>query len=303
MRKQDYYQVLGLSHDAPEEEIKRAYRRLALECHPDHHPAEPGLEERFKLVSEAYSILGDAEKRLRYDLSFRRGTHYSDFSDQSGEGMFEQFLESEGFDVRKDRCIGGRRGCGRRGAEMGNSALGEDDGFTPVHEVVLTRAEAARGAQKKIVMAAGGNPKTYTFRVPAGTSSGMEFRLVLDRRRRMSVLLKIRIDEDGGEFDGRCDKERRDPVEDLQASQILKRSEMLLCSCGYTALFHMLLELAINHAKFFFLPLFQFSPKPLTVTAVLRVLHVGIHPGNAFRKLRYHLNHVIMQVLKHSSSF
>ena len=73
MSDHDYYQVLGLSLDVSDDEIRKAYRRIALECHPDHHPADPDSEERFKLVSEAYSILGDAGKRREYDLRYSTG--------------------------------------------------------------------------------------------------------------------------------------------------------------------------------------------------------------------------------------
>ena len=72
MSNHDYYHVLGLSLDVSDDEIRKAYRRIALECHPDHHPADPHSEERFKLVSEAYSVLGDAGKRREYDLRYRR---------------------------------------------------------------------------------------------------------------------------------------------------------------------------------------------------------------------------------------
>jgi molecular chaperone DnaJ len=200
MSEHDYYRVLGLSHDASDDEIKKAYRRLALECHPDHHPADPGLEERFKRVSEAYSVLGDAGKRLKYDLRSRRARDRGDvFAPSTAEDMFQQFLEREGVDVRKARCISGGRACGRRGSEINRNVAPDGDGSALVYEVSITRVEAARGVQKKIVMTAAGNPRTYAFTIPAGVASGEQFRLVLDRRKRMSVLVRIKIDENGRE--------------------------------------------------------------------------------------------------------
>jgi len=65
--KRDYYEVLGVSREAGEQEIKSAYRKLALQFHPDRNPNNPEAEERFKECSEAYAILADADKRSAYD--------------------------------------------------------------------------------------------------------------------------------------------------------------------------------------------------------------------------------------------
>ena len=65
--KQDFYDVLGVSRDCTEAEIKKAYRRLAMECHPDRNNGDKAAEERFKLVTEAYEVLRDPEKRAAYD--------------------------------------------------------------------------------------------------------------------------------------------------------------------------------------------------------------------------------------------
>ena len=63
----DYYQILGVGRDATEAEIKKAFRKLALECHPDHFPGDKPSEERFKEINEAYSCLSDSQKRANYD--------------------------------------------------------------------------------------------------------------------------------------------------------------------------------------------------------------------------------------------
>ncbi len=63
----DYYEILGISRDANPGEIKRVYRKLALEHHPDRNPGDPGAEEKFKALNEAYGVLGDPEKRRLYD--------------------------------------------------------------------------------------------------------------------------------------------------------------------------------------------------------------------------------------------
>ena len=67
MAKRDYYEVLGVSKDASEAEIKSAYRKKAKECHPDLHPNDKNAEERFKELNEANEVLSDPEKRKRYD--------------------------------------------------------------------------------------------------------------------------------------------------------------------------------------------------------------------------------------------
>src|SRR5437667_12774163 len=67
MAKRDYYEVLGVDRAAAEQEIKRAYRKLALELHPDRNPGNAQAEEQFKEASEAYAVLSDPEKRATYD--------------------------------------------------------------------------------------------------------------------------------------------------------------------------------------------------------------------------------------------
>ncbi|MDO8367469.1 MAG: DnaJ domain-containing protein, partial [Saprospiraceae bacterium] len=67
MAKRDYYEVLGVAKNASAEDIKKAYRKKALELHPDRNPDDKGSEEKFKEAAEAYDVLSDADKKARYD--------------------------------------------------------------------------------------------------------------------------------------------------------------------------------------------------------------------------------------------
>jgi curved DNA-binding protein len=71
----DYYRVLGVSKSATETEIKKAYRKLALQHHPDRNPGDKGAEEKFKKINEAYAVLSDKEKRAQYDRFGSAGFH------------------------------------------------------------------------------------------------------------------------------------------------------------------------------------------------------------------------------------
>lgn len=102
--KRDYYEILGLSREASDQDIKQAYRKLALKFHPDRNPDDPGAEESFKEASEAYSILSDGQKRAAYDRFGHAGLQgagnsgfnpetFGDFSDILGDlfGFREAF--------------------------------------------------------------------------------------------------------------------------------------------------------------------------------------------------------------------
>jgi molecular chaperone DnaJ len=120
--KRDYYEVLGVGREATEAELKRIYRKLALECHPDRHPDDPDAEERFKELSEAYAVLSDSEKRARYDRFGHQGVGMAgpgpgDFGDLGG---FTDLFSDLFGDIFGG---GGRRGGGGpqvfRGADLG----------------------------------------------------------------------------------------------------------------------------------------------------------------------------------------
>jgi len=116
----DYYKVMGLSRQATGEEIKKAYRSLALQYHPDRNQGDPGCEDRLKEFNEAYQVLGEENKRRQYDLSCRR-SFYRPVYDQedSGDDLIDilRVFGHGGFGMRGlGGCKGmgfGKRGCRR----------------------------------------------------------------------------------------------------------------------------------------------------------------------------------------------
>jgi len=104
MAKRDYYEVLGVKRDASPDEIKRTFKKLALKYHPDRNPDNRAeAEEQFKEIAEAYEVLGDADKRRRYNQFGHeglRGTgfqHFSSFDDVLGADLFSSIFEELGF--------------------------------------------------------------------------------------------------------------------------------------------------------------------------------------------------------------
>ena len=87
MSKRDYYDILGVSNNASEEAIKKAYRKLAMKYHPDRNPNKKDAEEKFKEVQEAYDILGNKQKRESYD---RHGHSGVDFGSSASAGGFAE---------------------------------------------------------------------------------------------------------------------------------------------------------------------------------------------------------------------
>ena len=83
MDYKDYYKILGVERNASEDDIRKAYRKLAMQYHPDRDPDDKQAEERFKEINEAYQVLGDSEKRTHYD---RLGSDYSNWQRRGAPG-------------------------------------------------------------------------------------------------------------------------------------------------------------------------------------------------------------------------
>ncbi len=140
MAKKDYYEVLGLNKDATDEEIKKAYRKLAMKHHPDRNPDNPKAEEHFKEAKEAYETLSDGQKRAAYD---QYGHAAFEAGGMGGGSPFGAGAGAGGFDFGDifGDIFGGSRGGGRNSPHRGSDLR---------YNLEITLEEAARGAQKQI---------------------------------------------------------------------------------------------------------------------------------------------------------
>lgn len=162
MSKRDYYEVLGVAKGSAKDEVKKAYRKVAMQYHPDRNPGDKGAEEKFKEAAEAYEVLSDDEKRAQYDRFGHAGLNGNGRGGFGGgaqnmDDIFSQFGDIfGGDDVFGNFFGGGRRGGGgqrSRGVRGSNLRI----------KLKLNYEEIAKGASKQIKV------KKY---VPCNTCSG-----------------------------------------------------------------------------------------------------------------------------------
>ena len=195
MANQDFYQVLGVPRNADQDEIQRAYRKLARTYHPDVN-SDPAAEDRFKEISEAYDVLSDPQTRRRYDAfgaDFRQVPEDVDPDEWrrrragagagAGAGQTRGGFQSGGFGrddgfsfsgggIDVEDLLGGIFG-GRAGRRWGPIP-----GADQVAEVELTVEEAYRGGRRSITLAGGdGARRSFDVTVPAGVTDGQRIRL------------------------------------------------------------------------------------------------------------------------------
>jgi molecular chaperone DnaJ len=152
--KRDYYEVLGVQKNASKEEIKNAYRKLALQYHPDRNK-EPTAEEKFKELSEAYAVLSDDEKRKRYDMYGHVG---AEEAFRGSEANFEEIFRDAGFGGFRDIFdqIFGRRG-GFFGDDLFSFGFGGGGGSSSrrrgrdiVYDMELTLEDVLKGKKEEV---------------------------------------------------------------------------------------------------------------------------------------------------------
>lgn len=185
----DYYQVLGVDRSADQEDIQRAYRKLARRLHPDINK-DPGAEERFKQLGEAYEVLSDEKKRARYDRfgaawrqvpedydgpmpgagPFPGGGGRRVYVNNSGGG-FDPGFGGVDFEDLLGGLFGGRTGGFGRGTRV--SAPGAD----AEAEIELPVEDAYAGGRRRITLQTASGPRSYEVTIPAGVSDGQRIRL------------------------------------------------------------------------------------------------------------------------------
>ena len=174
MSKRDYYEILGVSKNASDDEIKKAYRKLAVKYHPDKNPGDKEAEAKFKVINEAHDVLSDKQKRARYDQFGHAGVGGAAGNPFSGGGNpfgggFNYNGQTFNFDFGGglDDILGNIFGFGnggtrrpRRGADYQTS-------------VTVTFEEAIFGTTKKVSV----NGEEMKIKIPAGIDDGMSIRL------------------------------------------------------------------------------------------------------------------------------
>ncbi len=190
----DFYEILGVSRTATQDEIQRAYRKLARAHHPDVNK-DPGAEDRFKDISESYDVLSDPETRRRYDAfgaDFRRIPDDVDpdtwnraaagaggrgsragAGRRAGRGPTADtgFTAGFGEDINLDDLFGGMFG-GRAGRGWGPIPGADQEAV-----IELTVEEAYRGTRRSVTLEGGGETRTLEVTIPAGVTSGQRIRL------------------------------------------------------------------------------------------------------------------------------
>ena len=174
MAKRDYYEILGVSKNASDDEIKKAYRKLAIKYHPDKNPGDKEAEEKFKEINEAHDVLSDKQKRARYDQFGHAGVGGgaaggnpfgnggSPFGNFNGQTFNFDFGGAGGFDDILSNLFGFGGGARRprRGADLQTS-------------VTLTFEEAIFGTTKEVDV----NGESIKLKIPEGIDDGMSIRL------------------------------------------------------------------------------------------------------------------------------
>ncbi len=185
MANRDYYETLGVSKNASNEEMKRAYRKLAMKYHPDRNPNKKEAEERFKEINEAYAVLSDKEKRKQYDTFGADGFRQRFTQEDIFRGFdFDEILSGLfGGRGRREFKFGGTRGGVDFGDLFGGSYGYQDMGRMPqkgediLYELTISLEDAASGGEKRISYRKDGKVEEVSVKIPKGIPAGKKLRL------------------------------------------------------------------------------------------------------------------------------
>jgi curved DNA-binding protein len=185
MADRDFYKILGVSREATPQELKKAYRQLAKELHPDRNPDDKEAEERFKDVSAAYSVVSDAEKRKLYDEFGEMGLR-DGFDPEAYQAATRGAGGFGGFDFGDIFGGGGRGGhvefnledlFGGRGPSRGAYVRAPQRGADIHSEVAIDFREAVLGCMRELSLRSAEGERTLKVRVPAGVRNDGKIRL------------------------------------------------------------------------------------------------------------------------------
>jgi curved DNA-binding protein len=192
----DYYETLGVSKTATDDEIRKAFRKLARKYHPDVNKDKATAEEKFKQLNEAYEVLGDPDKRKKYDElganwnqpggfqrppdwdQQQRGGGFRRYG--SGDGGVEFEFGGTGFsDFFEQFFGGGRGGGGFGGAGFGQRPTEAERGTDVEADIMVTLEEALHGSKRTISLRRGNSNKveSYQVKIPKGVHEGQRIRL------------------------------------------------------------------------------------------------------------------------------
>lgn len=178
MAQVDYYKALGVEKSASADDIKKAFRKLAVKYHPDRNPDNKGAEDKFKEINEAYAVLSDPEKKQQYDTFGSSGFH----KQYSQEDIFRGFdfgntykdMGAGGSEDLFSRLFGGAFG---RGGGRGGFRSGPQKGGDHEMEVTVSFRDAAQGAEKQIAFRRNGQREELKVKIPAGVDNGSKIRI------------------------------------------------------------------------------------------------------------------------------
>jgi len=177
----DPYKTLGIDRRASQDDVKSAYRKLAKKLHPDLNPGDAEVERRFKEVSQAYAILGDKEKREKFDRGeinasgqeTQRGGFYRSYAEGAKGKRYSPFGFEANEDVGVDDIFSDLFGFGR-GAGRRPGGRVHQKGADVTYRIKVDFVEAAKGARKRITLTDG---QSLEVAVPPGTQDGQSLRL------------------------------------------------------------------------------------------------------------------------------